>query len=1506
MRKPEIIRPLDIRVFGNVMPHTTNSKGFESFYSKVDYKNKTKVKQLEKNTFTLSPLGKDVFMTASITNPSGITENNCRVELGDTVAMMITLTTKDDSGNNIPVVNHQIYIAVDTVITDQQLTNKNGIITYNYTCEKSGEHEIKFYTKFEDGYNGTEKSIKVTGLYDTVLTLESKETKTSHTQPVDITAKLTTTEGTPIKNAQLHLYENNYELIKCFNDYKTDTAGSIKFPYKEPHNYNQDVLFKDAKYPEKIIQNKIHQVTGKLVKKGTEEPVTNQLISLYLDYQIPPIGEARTDDNGEFSIDFKIEDNDPHMMFIANNRDSSLDTTASKIPFGVDLYKRSFTAVPVPTVEVVPAVTSIIPGQTLDLSVTVTDKNASFKDEKVYWWYSLDQNTWYPFSDDEDESISILGLEGGAEKNFIYTNKAENLYIKAEYKGNAVYGEAISNIVTIHYNPEKISLNMSFTENTFIRNVPNNIKVEMKDSSNKPIVGYDIEFWEIPITLDDKNVNIDYDMTGIESRRIGIAKTDKNGVALIGYTPVNRGNFRIKAIYKLSTRIQKYDATEISDTILVQKRTRKITTTIESTYNENTKFQIPLVLQDELDKTPLSETITYSYQKTGTTQKTEKTITTNNEGKATIEIPSLSTGTYVLNLQIPSTTEYYKTDTRRTLKITKKETPVFNFYDITCKKGEIVTINIKAPADYRGKIELKTVQTNKVIASITPTGTENGILEINTIIDEDIGRYNYKLVFGSDSKYSGGTTTNFQEIKIYGSFTITCDNAVNGIIEAKRKTNLLLTGKITDLYNQDYTGTVECWINREKFADLNVSEGYFGKDADGNMIEGISINIDDSRIENGQNALKLICSDQDTGVITEKPYTLNVTRQDDFVFYVVQKESVFDANAEFKCYYPIDATGKIEFYETDSNGEHIESTPIAILNATNGTNQTNGLKTILEHQKYFSKKNRSGGIYYYTAKLIDDPKYATYETVPARYYYHVKAVITPTSTDIRAKEDENLTMTLTVKDSLNQPYNGILNYALAYNGSTTQGTIDVTNGVGTYTVPQEKRKVIIGNSNNVTKIVWKYESTSSGINDDQKSRINTTLETRIYNISGELAGYFINTSSRFNDAQFKEMVQDSNHTDLFVFYSALPTESNTNYQNVYNKKETKQFRIHPVISVFPNSEDIDDTTGYSTERLNLVKSAITKVLTDYPDSAGICLDYMRYKTGKVIDTNHINTITEVMRQLVNHIKQLEKTNQRTYIITATVSPEVYTNERWKCNYYNQSYKEFSLSCDYVLPMLYVYDYISSYNADKFYAMQDKFKKIISLAGKTTAKNNFVGILQTYNEKTSPITKLPVKEVIYNTMATYMLAENGYLYFRAGLTSGLYTTPSQVRNYKSNTGASDNNKVERNVVIKLESTTISKSTTEGIKFSILDTYGGYVTGGTATIFIDGTSQELTNPISSSQKTSLAVVDQKPLTFKVKNLTTFSTGKHKIKIGYNGYTPKGIKSGTLNETEVTFIT
>lgn len=1499
MKKPEIIRPLDIRVFGNVMPHTTNNKGFESFYSKVDYKNKTKVKSLEKNTFTLSPLGKDVFMTASITNPSGITENNCRVELGDTVAMMITLTTKDDDGNNIPVVNHQIYIAVDTVITDQQLTNKNGIITYNYTCEKSGEHEIKFYTKFEDGYNGTEKSIKVTGLYDTILTLESKETRTSHTQPVDITAKLKTTEGTPIKNAQLHLYENNYEMVKCFNNYKTDTSGIIKFPYKELHNYNQDVLFKDAKYPEKIIQNKVHQVTGKLVKKGTDEPVANQLVSLYLDYQIPPMGEARTDDEGYFSIDFKIEDNDPHMMFIANNRDSSLDTTASRIPFGVDLYKRSFTAVPVPTVEVVPTVTSIIPGQTLDLSVTVTDKDASFKDEKVYWWYSLDQNTWYPFSDDEDESISILGGMGGAEKNFIYNKKAENLYIKAEYKGNAVYGEAISNIVTIHYNPEKISLNMSFTENNFIRNIPNNIKVEMKDSSNKPIVGYDIEFWEIPVTLDN-----DYDMTGIEARRIGVAKTNNEGVAIKEYTPINRGNFRIKAIYKLSINVQKYDATEISDTILVQKRTRKVITTIEPTYNENTKFQIPLVLQDELDQTPLSETVTYSYQKTGTTQKTEKTITTNNEGKATLEIPALSEGTYVLNIQLPSTAEYYRIDTRRTLKVTKKEIPELNFYDITCKKGEITTINVKAPSDYRGKIELKTVQTNKIIAAITPTDNDKGILEINTIIDEDIGRYNYKLVYASDSKYSGGTTTDFQELKIYGSFSISCANAGNGIIEAKRKTNLLLTGRITDLYNEDYTGTVACWINGEKFADLNVSEGYFGKDSEGNMIEGISINIDDSRIENGKNDLKLICSDQETGVVTEKPYNLNVTRQDDFVFYVVQKESVWDANAEFKCYYPSDATGKIEFYETDANGEHLESTPIAILNATNGTNQTNGLKTILEHQKYFLNKNKSGGTYYYTAKLVDDPKYATYETVPARYYYHVKAVITPTSTDIRAKEDENLTMTLTVKDSLNQPYTGILSYDITYNGSTTQGTIDVTNGVGTYTVPTEKRKVIIGNSNNVTKIVWKYESTSSGINDDQKSRINTTLETRIYNISGELAGYFINTSSGFNDAQFKEMVQDSNHTDLFVFYSALTTESNTNYQNVYNKKETKQFRIHPVISVFPNSEDINDTTGYSTERLNLVKSAITKVLTDYPDSAGICLDYMRYKTGQVIDTNHINTITGVMRQLVNHIKQLEKTNQRTYIITATVSPEVYTNESWKCNYYNQSYKEFSISCDYVLPMLYVYDYISNYNADKFYAMQDKFKKIISLAGKTTAKNNFVGILQTYNEKTSPITKLPVKEVIYNTMATYMLAENGYLYFRAGLTSGLYTTPSQVRNYKSNTGAGANNKVERNVVIKLESTTISKSTTEGIKFSILDTYGGYVTGGTATIFIDGTSQELTNPVSSSQKTSLAVVDQKPLTFKVKNLTTFSTGKHTIKIGYNGNATKGIKSGTLNETEVTF--
>ena len=1288
-------------------------------------------------------------------------------------------------------------------------------------------------------------------------------------------------------------------MVKCFNDYKTDTSGIIKFSYKEPHNYNQDVLFKDAKYPEKIIQNKVHQVTGKLVKKGTDEPVANQLVSLYLDYQIPPIGEARTDDEGYFSIDFKIEDNDPHMMFIANNRDSSLDTTASRIPFGVDLYKRSFTAVPVPTVEVVPTVTSIIPGQTLDLSVTVTDKDASFKDEKVYWWYSLDQNTWYPFSDDEDESISILGGMGGAEKNFIYNKKAENLYIKAEYKGNAVYGEAISNIVTIHYNPEKISLNMSFTENNFIRNIPNNIKVEMKDSSNKPIVGYDIEFWEIPVTLDN-----DYDMTGIEARRIGVAKTNNEGVAIKEYTPINRGNFRIKAIYKLSINVQKYDATEISDTILVQKRTRKVITTIEPTYNENTKFQIPLVLQDELDQTPLSETVTYSYQKTGTTQKTEKTITTNNEGKATLEIPALSEGTYVLNIQLPSTAEYYRIDTRRTLKVTKKEIPELNFYDITCKKGEITTINVKAPSDYRGKIELKTVQTNKIIAAITPTDNDKGILEINTIIDEDIGRYNYKLVYASDSKYSGGTTTDFQELKIYGSFSISCANAGNGIIEAKRKTNLLLTGRITDLYNEDYTGTVACWINGEKFADLNVSEGYFGKDSEGNMIEGISINIDDSRIENGKNDLKLICSDQETGVITEKPYTLNVTRQDDFVFYAVQKESVYDANAEFKCYYPSDATGKIEFYETNANGEHLESTPIATLNAVDGTNQTNGLKAILNHQKYFLNKNKAGGTYYYTAKLIDDPKYVTSETVPARYYFHVKAVITPTSTDIRAKENENLTITLTVKDSLNQPYTGTLDYELTYNNSTTQGTIDVTNGVGTYTVPKEKRKVIIGNSDNITKIVWKYESTSTGINDDQKSRINTTLETRIYNISGELAGYFVNSSSGFNDAEFKEMIQDSNHTDLFVFYSCLPTESNTNYQNVYAKKDTKQFRIHPVISVFPNSGDINDTTGYSTERLDMVKSAITKVLSDYPDSAGICLDYMRYKSGQVIDTSHINTITGVMKQLVNHIKQLEKTNQRTYIITATVSPEVYSNENWKCNYYNQSYKEFSLACDYVLPMLYVYDYVSNYNADKFYAMQNIFKKIISLAGKTTAKNNFVGILQTYNEKTSPITRLPVKEVIYNTMATYMLAENGYLYFRAGLTSGLYTTPSQVRNYKSNTGAGANNKVERNVIIKLESTTISKSTTEGIKFSILDTYGGYVTGGTATIFIDGTSQELTNPVSSSQKTSLAVVDQKPLTFKVKNLTTFSTGKHTIKIGYNGNATKGIKSGTLNETEVTF--
>ena len=56
MKEPKIIKPLDVRVFGNVMTHKTSKEGFINYYSDVTYKGKSEIKSLEKNVFTLTPL----------------------------------------------------------------------------------------------------------------------------------------------------------------------------------------------------------------------------------------------------------------------------------------------------------------------------------------------------------------------------------------------------------------------------------------------------------------------------------------------------------------------------------------------------------------------------------------------------------------------------------------------------------------------------------------------------------------------------------------------------------------------------------------------------------------------------------------------------------------------------------------------------------------------------------------------------------------------------------------------------------------------------------------------------------------------------------------------------------------------------------------------------------------------------------------------------------------------------------------------------------------------------------------------------------------------------------------------------------------------------------------------------------------------------------------------------------------------------------------------------------
>ena len=151
--------PNKARVKGNLITEWGTSQKdpyyFEKFHCDVSYLKKQKIKDVTLATYKITPKGEPITMTLTTGATTQISQEN------DIVTITATLTDQ----NKVPVVEQEIRIIENNILLDQQVTNANGQIKYEYTNNESGTHTLTFYTLTQNGYSPVKQDIKIKTLY---------------------------------------------------------------------------------------------------------------------------------------------------------------------------------------------------------------------------------------------------------------------------------------------------------------------------------------------------------------------------------------------------------------------------------------------------------------------------------------------------------------------------------------------------------------------------------------------------------------------------------------------------------------------------------------------------------------------------------------------------------------------------------------------------------------------------------------------------------------------------------------------------------------------------------------------------------------------------------------------------------------------------------------------------------------------------------------------------------------------------------------------------------------------------------------------------------------------------------------------------------------------------------------------------------------------------------------------------------------------------------------------
>lgn len=771
------------------------------------------------------------------------------------------------------------------------------------------------------------------------------------------------------------------------------------------------------------------------------------------------------------------------------------------------------------------------------------------------------------------------------------------------------------------------------------------------------------------------------------------------------------------------------------------------------------------------------------------------------------------------------------------------------------------------------------------------------------------GHYLYALEYEGDSKYIA-ISSEKKKLDIGSGFVITNNEQVGGIITAEIGSVVYLTGSVTDPFGDPVLNDIlTIFVDDEEYKEIPITSGTYGGFMANHQMYN-SINLADLGLTAGEHTIKLTMSNTSIFPYPVCNITLNViNKQVDIVGHPVSMKK--GGSATWSVTLPSDFDGTLYVYSVNSDGSYITGTAgTSIISSIASDNSSLTRTTVDEDTVKVSWADRwngtnttvvnnvrnTAGEHYILYKLYNDSFYreTTSKTV---IFTRVPAQIT--TEDVRGFENEDRKINVRCIDTLGVPYNGSLN---VYIDGTKTGTITCnSNGMGTYTLPKAKR-TYERNDAHITDVKFEYVFTESGYWSDLNADANSTS----YNINTNSYGIFINKV----DAVTLSHVQTWKTMGITDLYVRKNTESDsTKLDDVLNLLNTNNlrsyFRVHAVFNCNSNVSAAENEPRWYTDtgtatghllpsRITDLQNHITAMLNKGVD--GICFDYIRFASSSTYE--HFEPeITDEITQLVNFIKN--RTKNKTIIISACTNPEI---DNVKENY-GQNYEVFERLCDYVIPMIYVYDYSNfniqtPVNSNGIMWQQTVLHKIyqqsLEYADGINNKNNKVmPCITSYKGDKHEDEHLTTQEFVTQILSMWNYGiERGYtqqsmVFFR----HNLFTQNPPRYDYmvsKTNTAF----QIELEPVIKI--TSINRSSG---KLQILwrTQWGGYPSNaGQAYIKIDG------EVVTKNGSVYYHNIDNSGSVTMDIDLTKYSLGSHTVQIVFEGNVEKHLKEGTWNRT------